>query len=120
MQNLKLILLGIVALSMTNCVQKSYKHTVEFQLDTKKLKNVYKVGIRGNNSLHWDYDTEMKLDIKDSLYKITINYDTGYKFVEVKFVVNDAFELKEQDNRRVYFEPKGITVYRAEFNTLKK
>lgn len=120
MQNLKLILVGIITLSMSNCVQKSYKHKVEFRLDPGKIKNITKAGVRGNNTLHWDYDLEMKLDPKDSLYKATVEYDTGYKFVEVKFLINDEFELKEQENRRVYFDPIDPTIYIAKFNDQKK
>lgn len=102
----------------SSCVQKSYKRTVVFTLDVSQVKNVKKVGIRGNDKpLSWDSDFEMKEIIKDSLYKATITGETGYLFTEIKFTVNDEFEFQNQDNRRVYFdEKKDTTFYKAVFN----
>lgn len=102
----------------TSCVQKSYKRTVVFTLDVSQVKNVKKVGIRGNDKpLSWDTDFEMKEVKKDSLYQITITGETGYKFTEVKFVVNDNFEFQNQDNRRVLFDEKNdTTFYKSVFN----
>ena len=101
----------------TSCVQKTYKKTVVFTLDVSEIKNVKKVGIRGNNKpLSWDYDTKMKEIKKDSLYQITITGETGYKFTEVKFVVNDTFEFQNEENRRVLFSEKDTTFYNAKFN----
>jgi hypothetical protein len=108
----------LLLLLMSSCVQKSYKRTVVFTLDVSAIKNIKKVGIRGNGKpLSWDYDTEMKEMVKDSLYQIIVSGETGYKFTEVKFVVNDTFELQNKDNRRVYFdEKKDTTFYKAKFN----
>ena len=58
----------------------------------------------------------MKEGKKDSLYQITITEETGYKFTEVKFVVNDVFEFQNEDNRRVVFSPKDTTYFKAKFN----
>jgi hypothetical protein len=59
----------LLALLVTSCVQKSYKKTVVFTLDASKLKDIKKVGIRGNDKpLSWDYDTEIKEIKKDSPY----------------------------------------------------
>ena len=94
----------ILSLFLTSCVQKTFKKTVVFRLNTSEIKEVKKVGIRGKDKpLSWDYDTEMKTIQKDSLYEITVTFETGYKFTEVKFVVNDDFEFKNEDNRRVVF-----------------
>lgn len=114
----RLFFLGtIITLCFVSCVQKTYKKTVVFTLDVSEVKNVQKVGIRGNNNpLSWEYDTEMKEVKKDSVYQITITGETGYKFTEVKFVVNDVFELQGKDNRRVVFSEKDTTVYNAKFN----
>lgn len=102
---------------VTSCVQKTYKKTVVFTLDVSEIKNIKKVGIRGNDKpLSWDYDTEMKEIKKDILYQITITGETGYKFTEVKFVVNDTFELQNEDNRRINFSEKDTTFYKAKFN----
>ncbi|MCZ8197897.1 MAG: hypothetical protein O9267_09850 [Flavobacterium sp.] len=117
MKNIVTIIAIVFSLLMTSCVQKTYKKTVVFSLDVSEIKNVKKVGIRGNDKpLSWDYDTEMKEIKKDSLYQITITGETGYKFTEVKFVVNDTFEFQNEDNRRVLFSEKDTTFYNAKFN----
>jgi hypothetical protein len=107
----------ILSLFLTSCVQKTFKKTVVFRLNTSEIKEVKKVGIRGKDKpLSWDYDTEMKKIQKDSLYEITVTFETGYKFTEVKFVVNDDFEFKNEDNRRVVFSEKDTTFYNAKYN----
>lgn len=106
-------------LSITSCVQKTYQRKVVFNLDVKGIKNVYKVGIRGENKpLNWNQDLELKIG-KDSIYSTTITFETGYKFAQFKFVVNDNFELQEKDNRRIYFVENGTTIVNARFNVLK-
>ena len=108
----QVIIVVLFSLLLTNCVQKASKKTVVFTLDTSEIKNVKKVGIRGNDKpLSWDYDTEMKEIKKDSLYQITITGETGYKFTEVKFVVNDTFELQNGNNRKVFFFRKGYHLF---------
>jgi hypothetical protein len=107
----------LLSLLFTSCVQKSYKKTVVFTLDVSEIKNIKKVGIRGNDKpLSWDNDTEMKEIKKDSLYQIIITGETGYKFTEVKFVINDNFEFQDEDNRRVDFSEKDTTFFKAKFN----
>ena len=66
--------------------------------------------------LSWDYDTEMKFFVKDSMYKVTNTFETGYKFTEVKFTVNDKFENENEDNRRVVFSDNDTTFYKVKFN----
>lgn len=106
-----------IALLITSCVQKSYKKTVVFTLDASELKNSKKVGIKGKDKpLSWDYHTEMKEIKKDSLYEITVTFETGYTFTEVKFIVNDSLEFKDQNNRRVDFSKTDTTFYNAKFN----
>ena len=58
----------------------------------------------------------MKFSPKENLYKVTTTFETGYKFTEVKFVVNDTFEFQNQDNRRVDFSEKDTTFYNTKFN----
>lgn len=48
----------------------------------------------------------MKGTQKDCVYKITATFETGYKFTEVKFVVNNSLEFQNEDNRRVGFSKK--------------
>lgn len=117
MKKIVVIIVTVFSLLTTSCVQKTCKKTVVFTLDVSEIKNVKKVGIRGNDKpLSWDYDTEMKEIKKDTLYQVTITGETGYKFTEVKFVVNDTFELQNEDNRRVIFFEKDTTFFKAKFN----
>lgn len=115
-----LIFIALITLITTSCVQKTYKKTVVFMIDVSGIKNINKVGIRGeNNPLNWNYDTEMIVAKKDSLYKAVVTFETGYKFAEAKFTVNDDFELKEKDNRRITFSDNDTTFYKAKFDVFK-
>lgn len=107
-------------LTLSSCVQKSYDRTVVLMLDVSDVKNIKSVGIRGNEKpFSWDYDTEMEVVKKDSLYKKTFTIKTGYLFTELKFTVNGDFELKEKDNRKIYFNQAGTTIYNAKFDVVK-
>lgn len=115
-----ILIISAIALFLTSCVQKAYERKVTFLLHTEQLKNIEKVGLRGNEKpLSWKQDLEMTAVKKDSLYSVTVTFTTGYKFTEVKFVVNDEFELQEKDNRRVVFNENGVTIYEATFNQEK-
>ena len=115
-----LLIVGLLGLITTSCVQKSYKKTVVFTVDVSKIKNIKNVGIRGEKPLDWNYDTEMKMIKKDSIYTITKTFETGYKFVEVKFTINGDFELKDMPNRKVVFATNGTTTYNAVFDVEKQ
>ena len=107
-------------LTLSSCVQKSYDRTVVLMLDVSGIKDIKSVGIRGNEKpFSWDYDTEMEVFKKDSLYKKTFTIKTGYLFTELKFTVNGDFELKEKDNRKIYFNQAGTTIYNAKFDVVK-
>lgn len=104
---------------LTNCVQKTSHKTVIYILKINGMKNVKSVGIRGKDKpLNWDTNFNLLPIKKDSSYKATVSYDTGYKFTEVKFVVEGEFELKNNANRRINFSDKDTTVFYAEFNKL--
>lgn len=106
--------LFLILLFSTSCVQKTYRKTVVFTVDVSEIKNIKKVGIRGNDKpLSWDYDTEMKAIKKDSLYQFTLTGETGYKFTEVKFSINDNLEFNDGSNRGVVFSEKDTTYYNA-------
>jgi putative oxidoreductase len=114
-----IVLLGLLCLISTSCVQKTNKQTVVFNLDVKGIKGIKNVGIRGiDKPLSWDYDSEMKIG-KDSIYTASIAYETGYKYTEVKFIINGDFELKGQPNRRIVFDKSGLTINNSEFNKLE-
>ena len=116
----KIILACFFAILATSCVQKAYKKNVVLILDTRGIKDIHSVGIRGvDKPLSWDYDQQMLAIKKDTTYRATVTFFTGYKFTKVKFVVNGQFELEGQPNRRINFANEGITTYRASFNNLK-
>jgi hypothetical protein len=115
-----LVLISLLLLSLTACVQKAYKKTAVVTLKINGIKDIKTVGIRGNgNPLSWEKDYEMTPIVKDSLYTATITAVTGYKFAEIKFTVNGEFELLDKPNRRVEFAKGDTTFYNAVFNTLK-
>lgn len=115
-----LILSAFAVLGLTSCVQKSYTRKVTLLLDVSGNKNIQQVGIRGENKpFSWDYDTEMEVVKKDSLYKKTFEINTGRLCTEIKFTINGEFELQNQENRKVYFAENGETIYKAKFNKLK-
>lgn len=117
MKKILVIIAVVFSLAVTSCVQKTYKKTVVFTLDVSEIKKVKKVGIRGNDKpLSWEYDTKMREVKRDSVYQITITGETGYKFTEVKFVINDIFEFQNGDNRKVVFSENDTTFYNAKFN----
>jgi hypothetical protein len=112
-----LIILFSTAAFFISCVQKTYKKTVVLELNTAGVQNINTVGVRGNDKpLNWDKDFEMTAVKKDSLYTVSFTGFTGYKFTEIKFVINGEFELKEEKNRRIIFADGDTTVYKATFN----
>jgi hypothetical protein len=120
----KYILYSLSTVSLlTSCVHKTKKHTLTLLLDVSEVKNIKKVGIRGNDKpFSWDNDTEMVVVKKDSLYKKTYSFETGRICTEIKFTVNGNFELQNKQNRKIYFNQNGETVYKTKFdvcNTIK-
>jgi hypothetical protein len=107
----------LLSLILTGCVQKTYQKTVVFTLDASEIKNIKTAGIKGNDKpLSWSKSSEMKAIKKDSLYQLTITFETGYSFTEIKFMVNDSLEFENKDNRRVNFSTTDTTFYKAKFN----
>ncbi len=117
----KYILLSLATiLLLTSCVQKNKKHSITLLLDASGMKDIKSVGIRGNDKpFSWDYDTEMEVVKKDSLYKKTYTFETGRICTELKFTINGEFEFQDQENRKVYFNQNGKTIYKAKFNKIK-
>ncbi|MFC4262960.1 hypothetical protein ACFOWM_08735 [Ferruginibacter yonginensis] len=106
----------------SSCVQKTFKKTVVFSLDTNGKTSITSVGIKGNNKpLSWKNITKLNaLKNDSSIYTTAITFETGYTFTEVKFVINDTMELQDADNRRVNFEKGDTTFYTAVFNIADK
>lgn len=117
----KIILAIVIVIVAAGCVQKSYVHTIKVVLTIINKKDIKKVGVRGGenqgNPLNWNSDLPMNEVIKDSLYTTTFNIESGYKYAEIKFVVDDEWELKDQPNRRIAFSNKSDTIiYKATYN----
>lgn len=107
----------LISAVFTACVQKTYDKTVVYTLKTEALKNIQTVGIRGNDKpINWDNDLPLTAIKPDSLYRTTVTYKTGYKFTEVKFVVDGEFELQNAPNRKVVFKDTDTTYYEITFN----
>lgn len=115
MKNTLILLLSAAVLA--GCVQKTYNKTVVYTLRVEGMKGIQSVGIRGTDKpLNWNADYTLTAVKPDSLYQATITYQTGYKFTEIKFVVNGQFELENAPNRRVVFSDTDTTRYSAVFN----
>lgn len=116
MKNYIFIILATI-LSLSSCVQKTKKHSITLLLDVSRMKDIKTVGVRGNDKpFSWDNDVEMNVVKKDSLYKKTFEIETGRLCTEIKFTVNGNFELQNKNNRKVYFNQSGETVYKVKFN----
>jgi hypothetical protein len=114
-------LIVLLVLITISCVQKTYKKTVVVTLDVSGIENIKSVGIRGKDQpLNWESDYKMEVVKKDSLYKATITGETAYLFSEIKFTINDKFELKDKENRKVFFFKTDTTFYKAKFDKLHK
>ena len=103
----------------TACVQPAYDRTVVYEVDVSAVPGVKTVGVRGENlPLSWQKDLALTAVVPDSLYRVAVTHHTGYLATEVKFVVNDQFELDNKPNRRVEFTG-DTTRYQATFNVAK-
>lgn len=117
MKNKLLVAAILFVLSLTACVQKTFKRIVVVKLAIENKTDIKTVGIRGNDKpLNWDTDYLMQELIKDSLYTANVTVETGYKFTELKFTVNGALELNDQPNRRINFSDGDTTYFTATFN----
>jgi hypothetical protein len=120
MKNIALILVLVSALFTQSCVQPSSEKTVTFTVDVSAVKDVKTVKLHGSEKpLSWKKGLTMTPIKADSLYTATVTFLTGYTFTKVKFVVNDEFELKDKDNRRVAYSNTDTTVYHAVYDILK-
>jgi hypothetical protein len=102
---------------LSACVQEAYDRVVVYDVDVSALKDVRDVGVRGDDApLSWEQDRAMTMVVKDSLYRVTVRYRTGYLVTKAKFTVNGNFELQGKPNRRVQFAVGDTTFYKARFN----
>jgi hypothetical protein len=115
---MKKIFIALFPLCMYACVQKAKNKIVIINLAIPNAKNIKTVGVRGEGSpLSWKKDILLKEVIKDSLYAITGNIITGNLSAQIKFTINDTFELQNKPNRILVFNTKSdTTIYNAVFN----
>ncbi|MBC7640820.1 MAG: hypothetical protein H7174_00545 [Flavobacterium sp.] len=104
-------------LMLTSCVQKTKTQTVTLLLDVASVKDIKTVGVRGvEKPFSWDYDMEMEVVKKDSLYKKTFVTETGCLYTEIKFTINGNFELQNKENRKIYFSNTKTTIIKSKFD----
>ena len=114
------IIYAIVLLTLVSCVQKTKTQKVTLFLDVSGIKDIKTVGVRGEGKpLSWNEDLRLEEVKKDSLFKISFIGNTGKLCTELKFSVNGELELQDKDNRKLYFNKSGITIFNAKFNVAK-
>jgi putative oxidoreductase len=114
------IFLSVIILYTSSCVQPAYEQKVTFILDVSDIPSVRSCGIRGaEKPLSWNKDLTLTPIIKDSLYTAEVKFVSGMLYTEVKFVVNDTFELNDLDNRRIQYDVDRNTTYNCKFNQAK-
>jgi putative oxidoreductase len=115
------IAIFVAVFTLNACVQKTKNQVVTVKLNVNGATNIKTVGVRGKGKpLSWQKDIALTPIVKDSLYTATFTTITGYKKTDIKFTINDQFELEEQPNRTVVFSPTDTTIYEATFNVVKK
>ena len=117
MKYLRLILISTLFITQS-CVQETHTKTVTFKVDMNAIENVSNVGVKGNFTDNpWNETASLIDDNRDGIYEGTFSQKTAVNSIEFKFVHNDNYELKGQDNRSIQFEYKPETiVYEGGFN----
>jgi hypothetical protein len=117
MKNLKYIIILIAFISQS-CVQETHQKTVKFRVDMTSVPDKSKVGVRGIfNANSWNETAPLTDKNGDGIYEGTFSQKTAINAIEFKFVNNDDYELKGQNNRIINFEYKPETiVYEAIYN----
>ena len=107
------IFIVIATLNTIFCVQETREYTVNFSVDANEVRNVVKLGIRGNiKPLSWEKDIALFDNDHDGIYEGEVKIVAPYALLEYKFVLNDRlFELKDKPNRKLYLgEEKQLFV----------
>ena len=120
MKYLKLLLISLFLVSQS-CVQETHTKTITFKVDMNSIENITNVGIRGNfTSNPWNETAPLADDNNDGIYEGTFSQKTAINSIEFKFVNNNDFELKGQDNRTISFEYQPETIiFEAVFDNPK-
>ncbi|MBG9378773.1 hypothetical protein I5907_21250 [Panacibacter sp. DH6] len=118
MKKNKLMILLLAVVLLGGCVQEAHLKTVMVTLTVHNKKGIQAVGIRGNgNPLTWEQDYPMTAVVTDSVYHASFKTMTAFKFTEMKFTVDGAWELEGRPNRKVvYPENRDTVVVNAVFD----
>lgn len=107
----------ILALTLVSCVQKAYERKVELTLRLPKKQAVTTIGVYGSDKpLSWQQPLSLEPIIADSVYRVTFTSKTGYLQTELKFMVNDQWELNNQPNRILKYNTEGVTKMEVVFD----
>ena len=117
MKNLKYIII-LIAIISQSCVQETHQKTVTFRVDMTSVPTANNVGVRGSFTANsWTETAPLTDKNGDGIYEGSFSQKTAINSIEFKFVNNDDYELKGQNNRTINFEYKPETiVYEAVFN----
>lgn len=117
MKNLTYIIILIGFLSQS-CVQETHQKTVTFRVDMTSVPTASNVGVRGSFTANsWTETMPLTNKNGDGIYEGTFSQKTAINAIDFKFVNNDDYELKGQNNRIINFEYKPETIeYEAVFN----
>lgn len=107
----------ILAMTLVSCVQKAYDRKVELTLRLPKKQKVTSIGVYGSgNPLSWQQPMALQPIIADSVYQVTFTSKTGFLATELKFMVNEQWELNNQPNRILKYNTKGVTKMEVVFD----
>lgn len=107
----------ILAMTVASCVQKTYERKVELTLRLPQKQAVTSIGVYGSgNPLSWQQPLALKPIIADSVYRVTFTAKTGFLQTELKFMVNEQWELNNKPNRILKYNTEGVTKMEVVFD----
>ena len=114
MKTLKIITALLCLATMISCVQEEHLKKVTFQVDMNAIDTVGIVQINGDFvSPPWSEPVTMTDNDNDGVYEFTVEQETAKSTVSFKFIHNNTYELKDQNNRKLQlvYEPEEVTYY---------
>ncbi len=118
-----LLLFCLPTLFCMACVQETHRKTITFSVDMRQQTSLEEVGIRGSLSpLSWDQTTYLQDEDNDSIFEVTLDFDTASNQIQFKFVKqDDLFELDCRPNRYILLEYQPETLsYSGRFDVVEK
>lgn len=106
-----IIVVCLALISLVSCVQEEHLKTVTFKVDMNGITSISQVGVKGEfTSQPWKEIIPLTDTDNDGIYEVTLSQTTAANNAEFKFVHNEVYELKNQNNRVLYFEYKPETL----------